>query len=95
MTVQGYTYLYKSPLNRIDDVDVFTIQSQLLGALRQSSENIPSTHLHYQMCKFLTLLKVGRVVDLSMKSLGIVIFTVKRNIFKIIKIKAHISVISL
>ena len=30
-----------------------------------------------------------------MKSLGIVIFTVKRNIFKIIKIKAHISVISL
>ena len=31
------------------------IQSQLLGAFRQSSENVPLTYLFYWMCKFLTL----------------------------------------
>ena len=35
-------------------------QSQLLGAFRQSSENIPRMYLHYRMCKFLTWRQVDK-----------------------------------
>ena len=64
---QKYTILYQlwRKLQCADSGRWHETRSQLLGTLRQSSENI--------MCKFLTWRQVDRVVDLSMKSLGIVI----------------------
>ena len=56
------------------------LQSQLLGAFRESSE---ISLEHKRMYKFLTLHQVDSVVDLSMKSLGIVISQKKDAIFNI------------